>query len=76
MVSELKTFCENVKSLRISHNLTEKEMAKIAGISVATLMQIENLDMPDTVTVEIIYNLHKHFHIHPKNLFVEGMGEN
>ena len=68
---ELTLFMKNVSALRKSYGYTKSRMANILGISVKTLNKIEACEFPSRLTVNIIYNLHKHFGILPKNMFAE-----
>lgn len=66
---EFSIFCNNVKLLRTQNSLSKEEMAKICGIDVSNLMQIEQGALPKNTTVEIAIRLYRHFGISPEKLF-------
>ena len=67
---DIQIFCENVKSIRRSNHLTQKEMAAILGIGVHSLSRLEKGEMPRRMGVKVLFNIHKHFGILPKDLFL------
>ena len=40
----VQIFCKNIRYLRVSRGLTQKQMAQVIGISVGTLRRIERGD--------------------------------
>ncbi len=66
---ETQIFCENIKNLRETNNLSEKEMAKILGISIERLQSIEKGILPPKLTVRILFRIQEHFHIKPQDMF-------
>lgn len=61
--STLLIFCRNVKWLREYYCLSKEKMAKIMGISVACLHQIEAGQLPATVLVDSVFELASYFHL-------------
>ena len=53
-------FCSNVRYLRASNGLTQKEMAKIMGISVGSLRKIERGILPG-ISWQVILRLNEYF---------------
>lgn len=68
---EIKNFMNNIVWLREKHGLSNDEMAKILGISSDSLNKIENGELPPLISVDVIFNIQKHFGILPKNQFVK-----
>ena len=66
---EYENFCCNITWLRKSHNLSKKEMAKRLGIGVESLNKLESGTIPPNMTVEVLNNLCKHFHINLSDQF-------
>lgn len=62
---ELFILMENIKFLRIKNKLTKKEMAKIIGVGLKSLNQIEKGELPRRFTVKIFYRIYEHFGILP-----------
>ncbi len=67
---ELYAFFQNIRILRISHKLTQKEMAKICGVSLSTLRKLEHNILPTRVSVRILFNISNYFHLCPEQLFI------
>lgn len=66
---ECSCFLNNVLWLRKHNGLSKKEMAKKLNISIKTLNKIENGELPEKLSVEIVFDLYEHFGITPKTLF-------
>lgn len=62
---ELLVLMKNIKYLRLKNGLTKKEMAKIIGVGIKTLNQIENEELPKRFTVRILYGISENFGISP-----------
>ncbi len=62
-------FCENIKILRISNDLSKKEMAQRLGISVRTLNIIESGELPKRLSTKIIFIIVDNFNVKPEDLF-------
>ncbi len=69
-MSDKQIFCRNIKKLRVSHNLTKTEMAKILKISMHTLNKIESGELPKRLTVKVIYAIVDEFDISADDLFI------
>ena len=67
---EIAVFCQNIKILREKYDLSKKEMAKILGIGVAGLKKLEQGIISPRASVEIIFNLSRHFKVKPNKLFI------
>ncbi len=65
----IENFCANIKNLRIEKNLTKKEMAKLLGIGVHSLLMIEGGNLPPRLDCMVLYHIHQHFGIKPAELF-------
>lgn len=68
--SELDNFCMNVKRLRAEHQLSKTKMAKILGISVASLNKLEDGIMP-RISCEVVYCMMDYFHLTTAEVFGE-----
>ncbi len=68
-------FCENIAILRTRHNLSHCEMAKILHTSVKSLKSTESGQIPNRVSVDIVFNASKRFKCKVSNLFSENLGE-
>lgn len=66
--SELDNFCMNVKRLRAEHQLSKTKMAKILGISVASLNKLEDGIVP-RISCEVVYRIMDYFHLTTKEVF-------
>ncbi len=58
---EINNFIKNVAYLRKKSGLSKKEMANVLNISIYTLNKIERGELPQKISVEIVFNLQKHF---------------
>ena len=66
-----KTFCLNVKKLRMAYGLSKKEMAKILHIGVASLKKMENGILPPRASYLIVIYICESFHVAPSQIFSE-----
>ena len=66
---EISNFTNNIAYLRKKNGLSKKEMAKALNISLYALNKIERGDIPKRISVDIIFNLQKHFKISPEKQF-------
>lgn len=57
-------FCALVRDLRKQHELSQKKMAELLGISVGSLRKLERGEMP-RISVKIFFRIHKEFGISP-----------
>lgn len=74
-MSDERNFCENVKFLRLKHNLTQKEMAHICGIGIKSLALIEKGIIPERLNVSILFSIMDYFGIHPRDMFIKVIEE-
>ena len=54
-------FCERVKELRISHNLTQKKLGSMINMPGNTISMIENKER--AASIEVIYSLADYFNV-------------
>ena len=66
---ELEILMKNIKYIRNKNGLSKTEMARMLGIRINTLEKIENCIITKSLTVEIIYRIHKTFGISPSQQF-------
>ena len=66
---DIINFCSNVKKLMKDYNLDDNEMAMIMKISKETLSIIKNYILPEELSVDAIFSLHKTFRVKPSSLF-------
>ncbi len=66
---EMNNLLHNIKHLRISNNISKKQMAKMLGIGLKTLNKIENGEMPPKLGASVLCNISKHFNISTYKLF-------
>lgn len=64
-----KCFVNNIVWLRNHYEFSKERMAEICGITVTTLNKIENSEMPEELSIEIIMKVSTFFSISPKDLF-------
>ena len=62
-------FCNNLKHIRNTLGLTQKQMADLCGTSVYMLRKIENNILPKHLSVDILFHIHRSFNIPPSQLF-------
>ncbi len=67
--TEWTNFLNNIAWLRKSSKMTKKEMAEIMNISVENLDKIERGELPEQVSVKVIFKISEVFEIHPEYLF-------
>jgi len=72
---ELLYFCQNVRFLRLSHNLSKTQMARIIGISRSTLSLMEQGHFPPRTNCVALWNICDYFQVSADELFVEGSFE-
>ena len=66
---EINNFINNIAYLRKKYGLSKKEMADVLNISIYALNKIEKGELSKKLSVEIIFNLQKHFKISPEKQF-------
>ena len=62
---ESQIFCRNIAWLRKKHGLSKKEMAKILGIGLHSLNNIEMGEMPPRLGYSILLTVYQQFGILP-----------
>ncbi len=72
--NEEQNFCMNVRSLRLLHKLSQKEMAQALGIGVKSLQKIEAGEIPPRLGADVLFAIHNRFRIPISNLFKPMMG--
>ena len=65
---EINNFINNIAYLR-KNGFSKKEMANVLNISIYALNKIERGELPEKLSVEIVFNLQKHFKISPEKQF-------
>ena len=68
---EISAFCENVKKLRSKNELTQDEMAKMLGISLEELSELEGGIIPKKLDVSLLFKIYDVFGIYPKEMFAK-----
>ena len=58
-------FCDNIRYLRKSINLSKKEMANLLGIGLHSLNLLEKGMIPPRLSVQILYNIYHQFGLLP-----------
>ena len=71
---EEKNFCTNMRSLRLLHKLSQKEMAKALGIGLKSLRKIEAGEIPPRLSTDVLFAIHNRFGIRISNLFKPMLG--
>lgn len=66
---ENRNFLSNLKYLRRQHNLTQKQMAQILGISITTWRKMEQGIMPPRLSSLVIYRAADAFGVDAARLF-------
>lgn len=72
---ETATFLHNITYLRKRDGLSKQNMAKILGIGLASLNLIENGQLPPRLSANIIFCVHEHFGILPKDQFTKRLDD-
>ncbi len=70
--AELALLCRKIRFLRIQNNLSQQEMAKRLGVSVASLQKIEQNHFPDGVRCSVFQNLNREFNIKFADMFTNA----
>lgn len=72
MIENEKCFvclCTNIKKLRKSKNMTQKQLANYLGMSVSLISKLENNVIPPRFTIMDIFKICRFFGIKPKDIF-------
>ena len=70
--AELALLCRKIRSLRIQNKLSQQEMAKRLGVSVASLRKIEHHHFPNGVRCSVFRNLNREFNIKFADMFTDA----
>ena len=62
-------FGENIRLLRKAHGLSQKQMAKIMGITLYCFRKTEQGFFPNSLTMDAALRVARHFHMPPALLF-------
>lgn len=68
-IDELTIFTKNIIYLRNKNNLSKKEMAKLIGIGTGSLNKLEKGEIPERMSVEVVFEICNAFGLHPCDLF-------
>ena len=67
--SEIFAFCHKLRFYKIKYDLTQKEMARMCKIGVASMSKLLRNEIPPRLSVECVFNLAKALDIEVKDLF-------
>lgn len=70
---EFECLMYNIVLLRKHHGISKKKMAEMLGISVNSLNKIEEGIFPKNLSVNILFNINKQFHISPAVLIEQEL---
>ena len=70
-----KNFCQNLRHLRKVHDLTQREMAEIVGVSVNTLGRMERCENTVRVHCAMVCRVCDRFQISAGELLLENWPE-
>ena len=68
-MNEIEIFCNNIRLLRRVYRLTQKDMAKVLGISVHSLAKLEQGILPPHISSEVLIYINYCFGITPDRMF-------
>lgn len=69
---QIRNLSRNITRLRKQHSLSKTEMARLAGISTATLTKLEAGILPPRFSTETILRISDRFDLSPSELFRPG----
>ena len=69
----IQQFCANIRYLREREGLSKTRMAKIMGVTTATLTKIEEGTLPHRVGVKVLLRLSDQFGIRLNHFFLPGL---
>ena len=70
-----ENFCQNLRHLRKVHNMTQKEMAQIIGISANTLGRLERCEERVRLNSVILCRVCDHFQLSVDEMLYENWTE-
>ena len=65
---QFKNFSQNLSNIRTYYGLSKARMARLLGIGIGTLNQLEQGKIPPRLTIDILFLLQKQFHISPTQM--------
>lgn len=68
-----RIFCENIRALRAARRLSKREMAKVIGVSAATLNRLERGSCPPHLSAGVLLRLSDAFGISTDDLFSDQL---
>ena len=69
----IQQFCANIRYLREQEGLSKTRMAKIMGVTTATLTKIEEGTLPRRTGVKVLFRLSDQFGIRLNRFFLPGL---
>ena len=69
MDDQFHNFCSNLRILRKSKNLTQKELASRLNISLYSLRKLEQEEIPKNIKIDILFSVSKLFGVPVHLLF-------
>ena len=72
---EIYVLTQNIRILRKKHSLTKQEMARILKIGTGSLRKLENGELPQKLSVEVLFEIQRYFGISPYNMFSQVLSE-
>lgn len=72
--AEIKQLCANIRYLRERAGLSKTRMAKIMGVTTATLTKIEEGTLPRRTGVKVLLRLSDRFGIRLNHFFLPSLG--
>ena len=69
----IQQFCANIRYLREREGLSKTRMAKIMGVTTATLTKIEEGTLPRRTGVKVLFRLSDQFGIRLNRFFLPGL---
>ena len=66
---EKRIFGDNIRLLRKVRRLSQKELAQIMGVSIYCVRKAEQAIITNSLCVDALINLSRHFHLRPSTPF-------
>lgn len=70
---QLKTLCANIKTLRLTCNITKSQLTQIMKISPKTLSRLESGEVPARMSAKTLVRLAQFLHVEIKDLFLPNL---
>ncbi len=74
MNRELDILCYNLKFLKIKHNLTQEQLAKIGNIDTKSMAKLLHRQIPPNTGLYFLSNIAEHFNLKIYQLFMLDFG--